>query len=69
MSGPHDPNKKLVTFWASEDEKALLQKASKTAGFSNLAEYLRWIAQAQPKPGQMPKVKHSPKEQTGAKRK
>jgi hypothetical protein len=57
MSGPHDPNKKLVTFWASDEEKALLQQAYKAAGFSNLADYLRWIAQEQPRPGEHPKAK------------
>lgn len=50
MSGPHDPRKKLVTFWASEEEKKLLQDAATAAGFANLADYLRWIAQTQPKP-------------------
>lgn len=67
MSGLHDPTKKLVTFWASDDEKALLQRAFKAAGFDNLADYLRWISQAQPKPGQLPDLKHIPKAKRGAK--
>jgi hypothetical protein len=50
MSGPHDPSKKLITFWASEEEKQLLQEAFKAAGFQTLADYLRWIAATQPKP-------------------
>jgi nucleoside-diphosphate-sugar epimerase len=57
MSGPHDPSKKLVTFWASEEEKALLYAAAKVAGFENLADYLRWIAKEQPRPGQRPTSK------------
>jgi len=64
MSGPHDPTKKLVTFWASEDEKALLQAASRAAGFDNLADYLRWIAKAQPMPGQRPKASSDAKKQS-----
>jgi len=57
MSGPHDPSKKLVTFWASDEEKQLLQSAAKAAGFANLAEYLRLIAATQPKPGAVAKTK------------
>lgn len=69
MSGLHDPSKKLVAFWASDDEKALLQKAFKAAGFNNLADYLRWIAQTQPRPGQMPAIEQTPKAKPSAKRK
>lgn len=54
MSGPHDPNKKQVTFWATEEEKSLLQSAFQKAGFNNLADYLRWIAKTQPAPGKLP---------------
>jgi hypothetical protein len=57
MSGPHDPDKKLVNFWATDDEKALLQAAARKAGFSNLADYLRWIAETQPAPGELPQSK------------
>lgn len=68
MSGPHHPSKKLVTFWASEEEKSLLQEAAHLAGFANLADYLRWIGKTQPKPKQMPKeITHTPKPKTSAK--
>lgn len=50
MANQRDPNKKMVGFFATKDEKALLQAAAKKAGFETLADYLRWIASEQPMP-------------------
>jgi len=63
MSGQRDPSKKLLTFWASEEERALLAEASVKAGFDTIADYLRWIAKEQPRPGEMPKKSHAKKKQ------
>lgn len=42
--------KVMVGFFATEEEKALLNEAARLAGFTSLADYLRWIARHQPVP-------------------
>ena len=44
MPSQRDPNKKLVGFFATDEEKAALQKAAKANGYNNLAAFLRAIA-------------------------
>ena len=55
MQGKHDPSKRLITFWATEEEKTELQEAATIAGFKTMADYLRWIARTKPQPRQLPK--------------
>jgi len=44
----------MLTFWGTEEEIALIKAAAEAAGFTVMADYLRWIAHEQPKPGQKP---------------
>ena len=43
--------KKIVGFFATEEEKAMLKQAASLAGFESLADYLRWVAKEMPTPG------------------
>lgn len=45
MPGGRDKNKKMLGFWATPEEKIALQKAAKKAGFKDLGEFLRAIAE------------------------
>lgn len=44
----------MLSFWATEEEHRLLREAAETAGFTTIADYLRWVLEAKPKPGQKP---------------
>ena len=50
MPNQRQEGKKLVTFWATEEEKALLQAAATAAGFSTLSDYIKWVGKAGPRP-------------------
>lgn len=44
MPNQRDKSKKLVGFFATEKEKAALQKAAKQHGYASLADFLRAVA-------------------------
>ena len=50
MANQRKAGKRLVGFFATEEEQALLKQGAKLAGFETMADYLRWVAQNQPKP-------------------
>ncbi len=45
MPNQRDKNKKLVGFFATEEEKKALKKAAKQHGYASLADFLRAIAE------------------------
>jgi hypothetical protein len=55
MPSQRDKSKKLVGFFATEEEKKALKKAAKHHGFSTLADFLRAIAEGSVKVS--PKIK------------
>ena len=54
MKGRHHSDKKLTGLYATTEERGLLKDAAVKAGFKTVADYLRWVARAQPQPGEMP---------------
>jgi hypothetical protein len=54
MPNQRREGKKMLSFWGTEEELDLLKQATKAAGFTAVADYLRWVAHEQPKPGQKP---------------
>lgn len=50
MANQRKPDKRKIGFYADEFEAQELLEAARIAGFKTLADYLRWIAEAKPKP-------------------
>lgn len=50
MANQRKQGKRLVGFFATDEEQALLKEGARLAGFETMADYLRWVAQHQPKP-------------------
>ena len=63
MPNQRKEGKKLVTFWLDDDEKNLLKQAARFAGFTNVTDYMKWVAIEQPKPGE---IKQIPKKKKNA---
>lgn len=48
MPNKRKDGKKLVTFWATQEEKEALLDAMKESGFETMTDYLRWLANNPP---------------------
>jgi uncharacterized protein (DUF1778 family) len=44
MSNQRDPNKKKVNIWMTSEEKAMLLKAAKDHGFTNVTDFVKAVA-------------------------
>lgn len=44
MPNKRKDGKKLVSFWATKEEKRALEEAMELAGFATMSDYLKWIA-------------------------